>query len=97
MRDVLSVPDALFAWLAKNVEVGELPSRSSGYISLAHAREQLPNVARRSIEQGAYYMQTLLENIRSVTPRITACDARGRPLSVERAPESALVADTPTG
>lgn len=86
MRFHLTLPRAAGEWLRSQVEVGSLPAGPIERVCLDHAREQLPNVARRSVEQGAYYLQMLLENIRSVAPRFSVSDVDERRVADGSAP-----------
>jgi putative methyltransferase len=68
---VVALPAPVQAWLRANREVGEVPAE--GQLVFDHDREQLPRMAR-TVEQQAYYLQSLLEDMRSVVPRIGGVD-----------------------
>ena len=88
---VVALPPSLFSWLRNNLEVGRLPETASGNVLIDHERNQLPHMPHKALDQQAYQLLSLLYNVRSICPRIVACDAAGRPIAADVAP-SALAA-----
>lgn len=94
-RLVVSLPRSVYDWLRRNAEVGRLDEDYTGFVLLDHARDQLPYVPRKTDEDAGYLLTSLLTNVRSICPRLSACDAAGATESVDH-PARAHKASCPT-
>jgi hypothetical protein len=69
---IVSLPPEVYLWLRKNLEVGALVESGDALVAIDHDRGQLPRMSRKSPEQQGYYLQSLLDDLRSVVPRIVS-------------------------
>jgi hypothetical protein len=83
---IVALPETVFRWLRRNVEIGALDADYTGFVSIDHARDQLPYVPRKNDEDAGYLLTSLMINVRSICPKIAVCDVNG---AVRLAPATA--------